>query len=257
MNGSVTYEGAILSGNININAGSDPVIEELTATENGTYNTPEGVDGYDPVVVNVPAQEPAILPLNIVENGTYTAPEGLDGYNPIGVNVPIPDDETLNVYANGTYHPSSPDRRFNEVIVDVPTPTPTLTSINITDNGTYTPPTGVDGYNEVNVNITKATINANRLQTNNSVGATLNNIDLDVQLTDNTWYSILGYRTESTDNIANIVGSFKTNFTNYPNGQTVYIGSYELFVTRTYIKMVSNTGSEYFITMYEIPDTRR
>lgn len=32
---------------------SESVIEPLTITENGTYNAPEGVDGYNPVVVNV------------------------------------------------------------------------------------------------------------------------------------------------------------------------------------------------------------
>lgn len=32
---------------------ADPVIQELTVTENGTYEPPDGVDGYSPVVVNV------------------------------------------------------------------------------------------------------------------------------------------------------------------------------------------------------------
>ena len=33
--------------------GAAPVIEALTVTENGTYSAPEGVDGYNPVTVNV------------------------------------------------------------------------------------------------------------------------------------------------------------------------------------------------------------
>jgi hypothetical protein len=33
--------------------GSTPVVEPLTVTANGTYNPPEGVDGYSPVTVNV------------------------------------------------------------------------------------------------------------------------------------------------------------------------------------------------------------
>ena len=35
--------------------GSDPVIQPLSVTENGTYTAPEGVDGYSPVTVNVPS----------------------------------------------------------------------------------------------------------------------------------------------------------------------------------------------------------
>lgn len=33
--------------------GSSPVVEPLTVTENGTYTAPSGVDGYNPVTVNV------------------------------------------------------------------------------------------------------------------------------------------------------------------------------------------------------------
>lgn len=34
--------------------GKEPVVESLSVTENGTYNAPSGVDGYNPVEVNVP-----------------------------------------------------------------------------------------------------------------------------------------------------------------------------------------------------------
>lgn len=37
-----------------IQGGSDPVIESLEITSNGTYTAPEGVDGYSPIKVSVP-----------------------------------------------------------------------------------------------------------------------------------------------------------------------------------------------------------
>lgn len=39
-------------GNAVIRLGQNPVIEPLDVTENGTYEVPEGVDGYSPVIVN-------------------------------------------------------------------------------------------------------------------------------------------------------------------------------------------------------------
>lgn len=50
-----------------IQTGSDPVVQPLTVTENGTYSAPSGVDGYNPVTVNVAGSAP-------IENGVvYTA----------------------------------------------------------------------------------------------------------------------------------------------------------------------------------------
>lgn len=34
--------------------GTEPIIEPLSVTENGTYTAPDGVHGYSPVTVNVP-----------------------------------------------------------------------------------------------------------------------------------------------------------------------------------------------------------
>ena len=41
---------------------AEPIIEPLSVTENGTYTAPNGVDGYSPVVVNVPISEGSISP---------------------------------------------------------------------------------------------------------------------------------------------------------------------------------------------------
>lgn len=41
--------------NVNVQAsGAEPVIEELTITKNGTHTASDGVNGYSPVIVNVP-----------------------------------------------------------------------------------------------------------------------------------------------------------------------------------------------------------
>lgn len=58
-----------------IKGGSDPVIEELSVTANGTYNAPTGIDGYSPVVVNVP-QDGALteeeLTFQGIQNRTFS-----------------------------------------------------------------------------------------------------------------------------------------------------------------------------------------
>ena len=53
-------------------------------TENGTHDVTDKAE----VVVNVPSTEPVIEPLSVTENGTYTPPLGVDGYAPVTVNVP-------------------------------------------------------------------------------------------------------------------------------------------------------------------------
>lgn len=66
---------------------AEPVIEPLEVTENGTYEPPEGVDGYNPVTVNVPAPEVKLQEKTITENGEYTADSGFDGLGKVLVDV--------------------------------------------------------------------------------------------------------------------------------------------------------------------------
>lgn len=56
-------------------------------TANGTHDATE----YAAVEVNVPSQEPFTIPLGVTANGTYEPPDGVDGYNKVTVNVPVPD----------------------------------------------------------------------------------------------------------------------------------------------------------------------
>lgn len=65
------------------------VINPLSVTENGTYTAPEGLDGYNPVTVNVPAPVPVTETLSVTENGTYTPGAGVVGFNEVNVNVPV------------------------------------------------------------------------------------------------------------------------------------------------------------------------
>lgn len=66
----------------------DPVLTQLSVTENGTYTPPVDVDGFDEVIVDVPDIPPVVTQLSVTVNGTYTPPTGVDGYNEVSVNVP-------------------------------------------------------------------------------------------------------------------------------------------------------------------------
>lgn len=70
-------------------SGGNANIQSLTVTQNGQYNAPEGVSGFNPVIVNVPVSKPVIRSLTVTRNGRYDAADyGYDGYNPVIVNNP-------------------------------------------------------------------------------------------------------------------------------------------------------------------------
>ena len=91
--------------------GGSANIQSLTVTQNGRYDAPAGVDGFNPVDVNVPdrydegyvdgeaAVKAKIQSKTITKNGTYYASDdGLDGFDPVNVNVP---DRYDDGYADG------------------------------------------------------------------------------------------------------------------------------------------------------------
>ena len=140
-----------ISGSIELLAG-EPVLDDITITENGHYTPPSGVDGYDDITVNVPSTQPVLDDITINENGHYTPPAGTDGYDDITVYVPYVS-QGKTITENGTYTPDSGVDGFDRVIVNVPN---TVQGLQVTENGTYTPPvgSGVVGYSPVTVNVT-------------------------------------------------------------------------------------------------------
>jgi len=68
----------------------EPVVQELSVTENGEYLPPEGVDGFSPVNVNVPDIPPVVEELSVTENGVYVPEAGVDGFSRVSVDVPTP-----------------------------------------------------------------------------------------------------------------------------------------------------------------------
>lgn len=78
----------LLKDRIMNGSGSEAIIKSLAISANGTYNAPEGVDGYNPITVAVPERVPVVESKEITKNGTYTPAEGVDGFNSVVVNVP-------------------------------------------------------------------------------------------------------------------------------------------------------------------------
>ena len=162
MNGSVSMNGStLLSGGLTVNTDGVVEPIDINISENGdrTITAPAGIDGYSPITIhtNVPQQtDPILDDITITENGNYTPPAGTDGYNDITVNVPqsTPVLDEITITENGTYTPPEGTDGYDNITVNVPQQSaPVLDDITITENGTYTPPTGTDGYDEITVNV--------------------------------------------------------------------------------------------------------
>lgn len=100
---------------------ADPIIESLEVTENGTYTAPDGVDGYSPVIVNVPIPNGYIKPsgaINITENGTYDVTEKASAVVSIPEREIALQDKTIE--ANGTYSADEGYDGLGQVTVNVP-----------------------------------------------------------------------------------------------------------------------------------------
>ena len=147
-----------------------PVLEQLNATENGTYTPSDGVDGFNPVNVDV---QPNLQTksININENGAQTIEADSDFYGLDSVNLNIDVQPNLQTKAvtiteNGTSSivPDSGFYGLESVGVEVnvqPNLQAKSTTTTITSNGTSTitlePDSNYDGLSsasvDVNVNV--------------------------------------------------------------------------------------------------------
>lgn len=111
---------------------TEAVIEQKNISANGTYTAPSGVDGFSPVVVNVPNSYGASDEGKVVDDGALVA------------------QTSRTIDENGTYDTTL----NNEVVVDVEGGSATLIPKTITENGTYNPADdNADGYEEVTVEV--------------------------------------------------------------------------------------------------------
>lgn len=146
-NGSVVHNNKTYGIKVHI---ENPELEDLNVTENGTYQSSTKY-GYDEVTVNV---QPNLETLNATENDTYTPTSPVQGFNRVVVNVPAPQLTTLNTTMNGDFTPSSPYVGYSSVRVEV---SPTLQNKTVNQNGTVTADQGYDGLGTVTVNVSTPT----------------------------------------------------------------------------------------------------
>ena len=131
--------------------GGSAVITGLSVTENGIYIA-TGVDGYNPVEVDVPIPSFVTETLSVSANNTYYPGQGVDGFSQVIVDVQ-PALQTKSVSVNGLVTPDEGYYGLSAVDVSVPAPAFVTETLSVTENNTYYPGTGVDGFSQVVVNV--------------------------------------------------------------------------------------------------------
>lgn len=108
-------------------------LDSITITENGHYTHPNN-GGYNDITVDVQGGGSAVIqPLTVTANGTYTVPSGVDGFNPIIVQV-VPNLQDKTITANGTYTADNGYDGLRQVVVDTPYAVKPSILITVNDN---------------------------------------------------------------------------------------------------------------------------
>ena len=223
-------QGSVVGG-VSLNtSGHEPVIQEKSITANGDYSVPAGVDGFNPVHVNVPAPLPVIQEKSITANGDYSVPAGVDGFNPVHVNVPAP--------------------------------LPVIQEKSITANGDYSVPAGVDGFNPVHVNVPSSKevgFNYNYIISNNSGitvkgGSTINSLstlwdgDYRIECAIKGQYDITSYNKVILF-IGYLGDSYKHRFSGQQDNWNFYLLLTKNIMTSTYLTpstLISSSESDVY-----------
>lgn len=86
----------------------------LTITENGTYNAPEGVDGYNPVTANVSPSKVLISELDFTLGGESWKTDSVKNANlPVSTYTNITHGENVGIYITGTSGNFDTQNRLN------------------------------------------------------------------------------------------------------------------------------------------------
>lgn len=136
---------------------ANPVLEELTATENKEYTPGEGVDGFSKVVVNVesPIDLESLIAVCDAINGEAVDGESVEAKVSRLMNTKE-DIKAALIEKGQTVTDADAFSSYADKIRAIKG-TSKLEALTVTENGTYIPGEGIDGYSSVTVAIEGAT----------------------------------------------------------------------------------------------------
>ena len=119
--------------------------------------------------VNFEEHSYVLATISITENGIYMPPEGIDGYNRIIVSTPVINNQDIEITNNGNYTPSIGYSGFGNVKVevsDIPSVIEAITITATTSQQIINVESGLDGYAPITVNAVDSSIDNNIVSSN-------------------------------------------------------------------------------------------